>query len=129
MEHYWFARPPLRTRRFPGSGDAATRLTRCLAVDNAMRRPSSALSQTPIIHSWCGLWLTSSPSARRFAGRVLSRQRHGVARSGTTSPQLAGALRAAKRAHGAYVAELRQADVEPAEDWSMWDAEYLFGQC
>ena len=42
--------------------------------------------------------------------------------------QLAGALRAAKRAHGAYVAELRQADVEPAEDWSMWYAEYLFGQ-
>jgi len=42
--------------------------------------------------------------------------------------QLAGALRAAKRAHDAYVAELRQADVEPAEDWSMWYAEYLFGQ-
>ena len=51
-------------------------------------------------------------------------------RSGTTGfAQLAGALRTAKRAHGAYVAELRQADVEPAEDWSMWDAEYLFGQC
>jgi hypothetical protein len=42
--------------------------------------------------------------------------------------QLAGALRAAKRAHGAYVAELRQADVEPAEDWSTWYAEYLLGQ-
>ena len=42
--------------------------------------------------------------------------------------QLAGALQAATRAHGAYVAELRQADVEPAEDWSMWYAEYLFGQ-
>ena len=42
--------------------------------------------------------------------------------------RLAGALRAAKRAHGAYLAELRQADVEPAEDWSMWYAEYLFGQ-
>jgi|tagenome__1003787_1003787.scaffolds.fasta_scaffold20840346_3 hypothetical protein len=42
--------------------------------------------------------------------------------------QLAAALRAAKRAHAAYVAELRQADVEPAEDWSMWYAEYLFGQ-
>jgi hypothetical protein len=42
--------------------------------------------------------------------------------------QLAGALRAAKRAHGAYVAELRHADVESAEDWSMWYAEYLFGQ-
>jgi hypothetical protein len=42
--------------------------------------------------------------------------------------QLAGALRAAKRAHGAYVAELRQADVEPVEDWSTWYAEYLLGQ-
>jgi hypothetical protein len=42
--------------------------------------------------------------------------------------QLAAALRAAKRAHRAYVAELCQADVEPAEDWSMWYAEYLFGQ-
>jgi hypothetical protein len=42
--------------------------------------------------------------------------------------QLAGALGAAKRAHRAYVAELRQADVEPAEDWSMWYAEYPLGQ-
>jgi hypothetical protein len=42
--------------------------------------------------------------------------------------QLAGALRAAKRAHIAYVAELRQADVEPVEDWSTWYAEYLLGQ-
>jgi hypothetical protein len=29
--------------------------------------------------------------------------------------QLAGALRTAKRAHGAYLTELRQGDVEPAE--------------
>jgi hypothetical protein len=42
--------------------------------------------------------------------------------------QLAGALRAAKRAHRAYLAELRQADVDPAEDWSSWYAEYLLGQ-
>jgi hypothetical protein len=41
--------------------------------------------------------------------------------------QLAGALRTAKRAHRAYLAELRQADVEPAEDWSTWYAEYLLG--
>lgn len=41
--------------------------------------------------------------------------------------QLAGALRAAKRAHRAYVTELRQGDVEPAEDWSTWYAEYLLG--
>jgi hypothetical protein len=42
--------------------------------------------------------------------------------------QLAEALRAAERAHRAYEAELRQGDVEPADDWSTWYAEYLLGQ-
>jgi hypothetical protein len=41
--------------------------------------------------------------------------------------QLAGALRAAKRAHRAYLTELHQGDVEPAEDWSTWYAEYMLG--
>jgi hypothetical protein len=41
--------------------------------------------------------------------------------------QLAGALRSAKRAHRTYLTELRQGDVEPAEDWSTWYAEYLLG--
>jgi hypothetical protein len=41
--------------------------------------------------------------------------------------QLAGALRTANRAHRAYLADLRFADVEPAEDWSTWYAEYLLG--
>jgi hypothetical protein len=41
--------------------------------------------------------------------------------------QLAGALRTAKRARRAYLNELRQGDVEPAEDWSTWYAEYLLG--
>ena len=41
--------------------------------------------------------------------------------------QLARALRTAKRAHLAYLAELHQGDVEPAEDWSTWYAEYLLG--
>jgi hypothetical protein len=41
--------------------------------------------------------------------------------------QLARALRIAKRAHGAYLNELRLGDVEPAEDWSTWYAEYLLG--
>ena len=40
---------------------------------------------------------------------------------------LSEALRAAKRAHAAYIAELRQADVEQAENWSTWYAEYLLG--
>jgi hypothetical protein len=41
--------------------------------------------------------------------------------------QLAGALRIAERAHSAYLAELGLDDVEPAEDWSTWYAEYLLG--
>lgn len=41
--------------------------------------------------------------------------------------QLAGALRTAERAHRAYLAELRLGDVEPADDWSTWYAEYLLG--
>ena len=41
--------------------------------------------------------------------------------------ELAGALRTARRAYHAYLAELRQGDVEPAEDWSTWYAEYLLG--
>lgn len=41
--------------------------------------------------------------------------------------QLAGALRTAERAHRAYLTELRQGDVEPAEDWSTWYAEFLLG--
>jgi hypothetical protein len=47
--------------------------------------------------------------------------------SGTDVRGLAGALRAARRAHAAYVTELRQADVDPPEDWSTWYAEYLLG--
>jgi hypothetical protein len=42
--------------------------------------------------------------------------------------QLTEALRAARRAHARYVAELRQGDVEPAEDWATWYAEYLLGE-
>jgi hypothetical protein len=41
--------------------------------------------------------------------------------------QLAGALRDAERAHRAYEAELRLGDVEPADDWPTWYAEYLLG--
>jgi hypothetical protein len=41
--------------------------------------------------------------------------------------QLAGALRTAERAHRAYLAELRLGDVEPAENWATWYAEYLLG--
>ena len=51
----------------------------------------------------------------------------GGASSGEDVAQLADALRAAKRAYVQHVAELRQADVEPAEDSATWYAEYLLG--
>lgn len=41
--------------------------------------------------------------------------------------RLAEALRAAKRAHSVSLAELRQADTDPVEDWAVWYAEYLLG--
>jgi hypothetical protein len=41
--------------------------------------------------------------------------------------RLAQALREAKRAHAVSLAELRQADVDPVEDWALWYAEYLLG--
>jgi len=37
------------------------------------------------------------------------------------------ALRAAERGYRGYLAELRQGDVEPVDDWSTWYAEYLLG--
>ena len=40
---------------------------------------------------------------------------------------LAQALRKAERAHAASLAELRQADADPVEDWAVWYAEYLLG--
>jgi hypothetical protein len=42
--------------------------------------------------------------------------------------QLAEALRAAHQGHARYLTELRQGDVEPAEDWATWYAEYLLGE-
>jgi hypothetical protein len=41
--------------------------------------------------------------------------------------ELAAVLRDAQRARRRYLAELRQGDVEPPEDWSTWCAEYLLG--
>ena len=41
--------------------------------------------------------------------------------------RLAQALREAKRAHSVALAVLRQADVDPVEDWAVWYAEHLLG--
>lgn len=37
------------------------------------------------------------------------------------------ALRSRRSRHRGYLAELRQGDVDPVEDWSTWYAEYLLG--
>jgi hypothetical protein len=47
--------------------------------------------------------------------------------TGDDVSRLAEALRAAKQAHSASVAELCQADADPVEDWAVWYAEYLLG--
>jgi hypothetical protein len=61
------------------------------------------------------------------ATEVKARARDGR-QSDDSVDQLARALRAAERAYQANLNELRQGDVEPAEDWSTWYAEYLLGQ-
>jgi hypothetical protein len=60
---------------------------------------------------------------------VARERREELSRSitGEDVSRLAEALRAAKRAHSASLAELRQADVGPVEDWAVWYAEYLLG--
>jgi hypothetical protein len=47
--------------------------------------------------------------------------------TGDDVSRLADALRAAKQAHSASLAELCQADADPVEDWAVWYAEYLLG--
>jgi hypothetical protein len=47
--------------------------------------------------------------------------------TGEDVSRLAEALRAAKQAHSASLAELCQADADPVEDFAVWYAEYLLG--
>lgn len=64
------------------------------------------------------------------SGRMAARERGeeaGQSITGEDVSRLAAALRAAKQAHCASLAELRQADAEPVEDWAVWYAEYLLG--
>ena len=61
---------------------------------------------------------------------VAREHRRAASSQGVTSEdvlRLAQALREAKRAHAVSLAELRQADVDPVEDWAVWYAEYLLG--
>jgi hypothetical protein len=92
----------------------------------AQRRPSSERDPNHPLP----MWPTSHVSAEQGEPRATDYEKAtaGDARERDDEVgQLAGALRTAKRAHRAYLTELRQGDVEPAEDWSTWCAEYLLG--
>lgn len=67
--------------------------------------------------------------ADKMVAHQRERRRSDLSRSGTGSDValLAEALRAAKHAYAAYTGELRQADTDPFDDWSVWYAEYLLG--
>jgi hypothetical protein len=63
------------------------------------------------------------------SGRRARERREELSESTTVEDvsHLADALRAAKQAHSASLAELCQADADPVEDWAVWYAEYLLG--
>jgi hypothetical protein len=64
------------------------------------------------------------------ADKLMAREPGGRTSQSATADDvahLADALRAAKHAHAGHLAELLQADVEPAQDWATWYAEYLLG--
>jgi hypothetical protein len=68
---------------------------------------------------------------RSDADELVAREHRRAASSQAVTSEdvrrLAQARREAKRAHAAALAELRQADVDPVEDWALWYAEYLLG--
>ena len=70
-------------------------------------------------------------ASRSDADKMVARKRRPADSSPAVTSEdvfrLAQALREAKRAHAASLAELRQADVDPVEDWAVWYAEYLLG--
>jgi hypothetical protein len=77
---------------------------------------------------------TQSTTTRRSAEQIgslptapVGSEPAGTGRDRDDVTELGDALRAAERGYRAYLAELRQADVEPAEDWSTWYSEYLLG--
>lgn len=70
---------------------------------------------------------TSGSDADKMVSREPGPADSSPAVTGEDVARLAQALRGAKRAHAVALAELRQADVEPVEDWAVWYAEYLLG--
>lgn len=67
------------------------------------------------------------PEENRASPAPIQSDTSGVRAREDDVAQLAGALRAADRAYRAYLAELRQGDVEPVGEWSTMYAEYLLG--
>ena len=68
------------------------------------------------------------PRTSRSSPKVPVRsERARTVADGDDVTELREALRAADRGYRAYLRELRLGDVEPAEDWSTWFAEYLLG--
>jgi hypothetical protein len=87
---------------------------------SSQRDPNHPLSMRPMAHS--------HPEPAEISATKHAKATFGDGKERDDAVgQLAGALRAAKRAHRAYLTELHQGDVEPAEDWSTWYAEYLLG--
>jgi hypothetical protein len=127
-EHYWFDHPSLHTNRFPRSlkrggtfgSMSCPRQRQAPSVESSRPDANKPLMKWPMAHGQS----ERSTVPRTGAEQTAPRRRQ----EPDDIAQLAGALRAAKQAHRRYVAELCQADVEPAEDWSTWYAEYLLGQ-
>jgi len=92
----------------------------------AQRRPLSQRDPNHPLHMWPMVHVSTEQGEILALENEKATARDGEKRD-DAGGELAEALRAAKRAHHAYLAELRQGDVEPAEDWSTWYAEYLLG--
>jgi hypothetical protein len=94
--------------------------------DARTRRPGSRPDANHPLPLWPHAHIHPEP-AEASASEARPAAADGTERDDAVT-ELAGALRTAERAHRAYLAELRLGDVEPAEDWSTWYAEYLLGQ-
>lgn len=118
---------PLCTRRFPSNGNGGGTFG---SMSRRRQRHTSSLESSRDANHPLVMWPMAHAHSERLTapGTRAEQTAAGPRQERNDIQQLAGALRAAKRAHRAYVAELRQGDVEPAEDWSTWYAEYLLGQ-
>jgi hypothetical protein len=87
------------------------------------RRPSPLQPKAQVDHE-------PQRSSASDADKMVARERRrelSQSITGDDVSRLAEALRAAKHAHSASLAELCQADADPVGDWALWYAEYLLG--